>query len=106
MYSYLYQELNNICTLNPNQLFFLNFVNSCMLIDYHQFVYQARVPWPGRQDQLNWVYGVETIEDWLKNYVGNRWHTWAWCDAERAQRIGVAFKRSQDCCLFLLVWDR
>ena len=110
MYSYLCQESHKVCILRPNQIFLPNVVNICMhsmLIDYHQFAYQARVPWPQPQEpQVNWIYGIETIEYWLRHNVGSRWCNWAWCDSDQAQRVGVAFRRQQDCCLFILTWDR
>jgi hypothetical protein len=79
---------------------------SVMLIDYHRFVHQARVPWPQMpSDQIDWVYGVETVETWLRQNVGHRWHAWAWTDANNPKNLGVAFRQQQDCCFFLLVWS-
>lgn len=78
-----------------------------MLIDYHQFVHQAQVPWPHLQHtQVDWAYSIETLEIWLQHNVGSRWCNWAWSDSVQTQRVGVAFRHQQDCCLFILMWDR
>ena len=45
-----------------------------MLVDhYHPFQFHATVPWPGQPDnpQVDWVWGIEQIEDWLQQCVGS-----------------------------------
>ena len=77
-----------------------------MLVDYHHFRFHATVPWPGTNEdsQLDWVWGVETIEEWLNNCVGPRHQRWAYDDCPITYNIGVAFKWNKDRTLFILTW--
>lgn len=77
-----------------------------MLKDWHAFPFHASVPWPQTQDNnLDWVYGVHTIESWLNQHVGHRWKNWAWDDSGRHNKIGVAFRWDQDRLLFVMIWS-
>lgn len=78
-----------------------------MLIDQHFFNYHASVPWPlmDHDPQINWVAGVEVLEDWLYSNVGQRLSLWAWSDGKSSYKIGVSFKWEKDCSLFLLKWS-
>ena len=75
-----------------------------MLIEKHQFVYHASVPWPGSNQQVDWVMGIEAIEHWLEGNIGDHWIKWAWNDSQSHCHIGVAFRWDQDRSLFLLRW--
>ena len=78
-----------------------------MLVDhYHPFQFHATVPWPGQPDnpQVDWVWGIEQIEDWLQQCVGSRYQLWAYDDCPTTYQIGVAFKWDKDRTLFVLTW--
>jgi len=76
-----------------------------MLIDQHNFVYQVSIPWPYlNQVQIDWLNGVETVEEWLKSNVGARYKYWAWVDSHSYNQLGVGFRWEQDQLLFLLRW--
>ena len=78
-----------------------------MLVDlHHTFQYHAIVPWPGKPDnlQVDWVWGIEQIEDWLQQCIGSRHHLWAWDDCPITYNLGVAFKWNRDKTLFILTW--
>lgn len=77
-----------------------------MLIDYHAFKYHASVPWPVVVDpQIDWEYGIRTIESWLNNHIGGRFTRWAWNDSGSPQCVGVSFRWDQDRTLFVLTWS-
>jgi len=65
------------------------------------------VPWPGKPDnlQVDWVWGIEQIEDWLQQCIGSRHHLWAWDDCPITYNLGVAFKWNKDRTLFVLTWS-
>jgi hypothetical protein len=76
-----------------------------MLIDLHDFVYQVSIPWPILDhDQIDWLFGVSSVEDWLKTYVGPRYKYWAWVDSHSYNQLGVGFRWEQDQLLFVLRW--
>ena len=76
-----------------------------MYVDRHHFQYTARVPWPkGTSDQIDWVAGIECVENWLNSRIGSHYIKWAWHDSEFTYHIGVAFKWDYDRSLFVLTW--
>ena len=76
-----------------------------MLLDRHSFQYWATVPWPAMaQEQLDWISGIQTVENWLNNRIGPRLKDWAWHDSQQTYRVGVAFKWDQDRLLFVIAW--
>lgn len=75
------------------------------LFDNHSFLYTASVPWPTSDSpQVDWEWGVVTIESWLKQHVGSRLETWAWSDSNYYYHLGVGFRWEQDKTLFILKW--
>ena len=75
------------------------------LFDNHSFLYTASVPWPiSESPQIDWDYGVRTIETWLNQHVGSRLETWAWSDSHYNYHLGVGFRWEQDKTLFILKW--
>jgi hypothetical protein len=78
-----------------------------MLVDWHSFEFQASVPWPQSEGaQLDWAWGIHSIESWLQVNVGARLQSWAWSDAGKINNIGVAFRWERDQLLFVLTWSR
>ena len=78
-----------------------------MLVDWHSFEYPASVPWPQSLDpQLDWAWGIHSIESWLRINVGPRLQQWAWNDAGKINNIGVAFRLERDQLFFVLTWSR
>lgn len=76
-----------------------------MLLDRHPFQYCATVPWPSLgQEQLDWILGIQTVENWLNDRIGPRLIHWAWNDSQQMYHVGVAFKRDQDRLLFVIAW--
>ena len=77
-----------------------------MLIDQHFFHYHASVPWPSleQDSQIDWIAGVEQLQDWLQFNIGRRPSLWAWHDGRSCYNMGVAFKWEKDRTLFLLKW--
>jgi hypothetical protein len=76
-----------------------------MLIDRHYFQYTANVPWPKMlSEQLDWISGINCVEQWLNSYIGSHYIRWAWHDSEFSYHIGVAFKLDSDRSLFVLTW--
>jgi len=76
-----------------------------MLVDKHIFQYHATVPWPAvGAGQVDWIFGVQTIENWLNDHVGPRLKHWAWSDSEQSYSMGVAFRWDQDRLLFVIAW--
>ena len=75
-----------------------------MLIDNHAFVYPASVPWPRLEQQLDWIQGIDVIEQWLRYNIGGHWIHWAWNDSQQSAHIGVAFRWDRDRSLFVLAW--
>jgi hypothetical protein len=77
-----------------------------MLIDIHQFVYTATVPWPYRSDpQQDWIGGIYLVQFWLEQNVGQHHACWAWDDSGHNYRVGVAFRWDRDRSLFVLAWS-
>jgi hypothetical protein len=77
-----------------------------MLIDLHEFSYRAAVPWPGLDDRrTDWEQGVNQIEGWLLNHVGDRLTFWAWDDSHNNYYLGVGFLLKSHQTLFLLRWS-
>lgn len=75
------------------------------LPDFHNFEYIASVPWPGlSSDQIDWVAGVVTVEDWLEHYTGPKYSRWAWNRPIEHYQVSVAFKYDKHRTLFLLQW--
>ena len=71
----------------------------------HDFIYVAEVNWPGSQEpQTDWIYGADKVEQWLLQYVGHKYVTWAWNPAIHYPDISVAFKYDRHRMLFLLVY--
>lgn len=81
---------------------------SYFLPEYHGFKYRAWAPWPASDmEQMDWVFGVLTVEEWLEEYVGPHHSTWAWDRVDLCQQgqyIGVAFRENPHRTLFLLRW--
>ena len=76
-----------------------------MLIEQPRFDHVASVPWPcSDQHQLDWVYGVDIIEHWLLDHVGQRLSRWAWTDSGNTYHIGVSFLWDRDRLLFIITW--
>lgn len=76
-----------------------------MLVDSHAFQYHAQIPWPiASSAQLDWIEGLLSIEDWLRQCIGPRYACWAYDDCRALYNIGVAFKWDQDRTLFVLTW--
>ena len=79
-----------------------------MLVDLHPFIYHASVPWPSisfKDNQLDWIKGVDTIEFWLNDHIGQRLKHWAWNDSYTGSNIGVSFRLEQHRLLFVLTWS-
>jgi len=77
-----------------------------MLVDWHRFQFHATVPWPVLGDtQVDWIQGVYSIEEWLKQCVGPRYTAWAYDDCEILYNIGVAFRWNEHRTLFVLTWS-
>jgi hypothetical protein len=78
-----------------------------MLVDCHGFLYNASVPWPKNDDpQMDWAWGVYSLEEWLRQHVGPRYKHWAYDDCNVMFNIGVAFRWERDRTLFVLTWTR
>ena len=73
--------------------------------DQHDFKYVANVPWPGTNQQKDWIDGITEVELWLRQYTGSRYQTWAWHRAEECYHIGVAFKWAKHRTLFLITYS-
>jgi hypothetical protein len=73
--------------------------------DLHDFQYVANVHWPGLAGQVDWVSGVEEVEQWLTGYVGSKYQRWAWHWALECYDVSVAFKYDKHRSLFLLAWS-
>jgi len=80
-----------------------------MLWDHNIFVYSARVPWPRAEDpQIDWIWSVETLENWLYQHVGSRYQYWAW-NQEQEQKwyeACVSFKYEPHKLMFVLTWAK
>ena len=73
--------------------------------DKHDFEYIADIQWPGRiGEQLDWITGVVSVEQWLLNYTGPKYERWAWNMATESYHVSVAFKYDKHRTLFLLNW--
>jgi hypothetical protein len=69
----------------------------------HGFEYIADIRWPGIiGQQLDWIYGVMQVEDWLLSHTGPKFSRWAWNMAVECYDISVAFKYDKHRMLFLL----
>ena len=69
----------------------------------HDFGYTADIPWPGRVgEQLDWIIGVFTVEQWLVKYTGPKYKHWAWNMATECYNLSVAFKYDKHRMLFLI----
>ena len=72
----------------------------------HDFAHTAAIPWPGRQyEQLDWIIGIHTVEQWLEQYIGHKYQRWAWNMAIESYQVSVAFKFAKHKTLFLLTWS-
>lgn len=72
----------------------------------HDFAYTAAIPWPGEQyEQLDWILGVVTVEQWLEQYIGAKYSRWNWNMATESYQVSVAFKYDKHKTLFLLNWS-
>ena len=77
-----------------------------MLVDSHLFDYYASVPWPHDNNyQMDWVYGIRKIEQWLNQQIGHHLIQWAWNDSQLTYNIGVAFRQDKDRLLFVITWS-
>lgn len=77
-----------------------------MLAEHHVFKYCASVPWPVLdQNQLDWVEGINRIELWLNQNIGQHYQEWAWDDSRHCYNIGVGFRWDRDRLMFVMVWD-
>lgn len=73
--------------------------------DLHNFEYIADIHWPcPRGEQIDWVTGVVSVEDWLLIYTGAKYERRAWHRASDCYNVGVAFKYDKHRTLFLLEW--
>lgn len=71
----------------------------------HDFKHIANVPWPGKTgEQLDWIIGVHSVEEWLKANVGSKYDTWAWNMGIECYTVSVAFKLAKHKTFFLLTW--
>jgi hypothetical protein len=76
--------------------------------EYHEFEYIATAPWPAIvvNDQLDWVQSVDTLEMWLKQYIGSHYSEWAYHNGTSRDywQACVAFRKPAYKTLFLLRW--
>jgi hypothetical protein len=104
-----FHSFDQICidiNFYQHQVFILLQINIFMLIEHSRFVHYASVPWPLLdQEQMDWIYGVEQIEQWLVCHVGSHLSSWTWADSGASYRIGVGFRWDQDRTLFVLTWS-
>ena len=78
-----------------------------MLWDWHIFQYRAEIPWPQMPDaQMDWVWGLYSVENWLNSNVGPRYTNWAFEPTDQIYNIGVAFRWERDQVLFVLKWTQ
>lgn len=78
-----------------------------MLVDWHKFQFHATVPWPmPATTQVDWVQGLYSVEEWLKQCIGPRYSVWAYDDCEIMYNIGVAFRWDEHRTLFMLTWSK
>jgi hypothetical protein len=80
-----------------------------MLVDRHIFRYSAVIPWPllfNENGQMDWIQGLDTVEEWLLERIGPRYQQWAWHDSSAYFSLGVAFKYDASRTLFILSWDQ
>ena len=69
----------------------------------HDFKYTASIAWPGRcLEQLDWIMGITSVEEWLLQYTGAKYQRWVWNMATECYQISVAFKYDKHKTLFLL----
>ena len=80
---------------------------SYYLPESHSFEYIARAPWPNYDNQLDWVDNINTLEQWLEQYVGEHLKRWAWATEREHEpyQACVAFKWDKHRTLFLLKWS-
>lgn len=78
-----------------------------MLCDSVPFQYYASVAWPLRDSQMDWVWGVESVESWLTSRVGPRLKLWAWGYPGHLDHYALAlsFKQAPHRLLFCLAWE-
>lgn len=74
-----------------------------------RFAYIAVAPWPLTvKDEycIDWTETVDTIEQWLNQYVGSHWDQWIYSTAEYQTpwECCVAFRVEKYRSLFLLQW--
>jgi hypothetical protein len=77
------------------------------LPDLHAFEYVASAPWPGCEEQIDWIDSIIILESWLEQYVGSHYSHWAYHNMGWGLKPGycsLAFKRAPDRTLFLLRW--
>jgi hypothetical protein len=80
-----------------------------MLWDRHPFIYTAKVSWPQKEEpQIDWIWGVEQIEHWLYDHVGQRHSHWAWHynDPQKYNELAVGFKYEPHRLMFVLAWSK
>jgi hypothetical protein len=77
-----------------------------MLWDRCDFEYLARVPWPeSASEQRDWVWSIQTLETWLTQNVGSRYHFWAWYPEPQVRdKACVCFRYDPHRTLFVLAW--
>jgi len=83
-------------------------VRKYYLPDYHNFEYLATVQWPLlEQNQQDWVFSLDIIEQWLEQFSGPRYASWAWsqCKNQQPYECSVAFKWDKHRTLFLIKWS-
>jgi len=72
----------------------------------HNFTYTADIDWPRTElAQMDWITGIQQVEEWLVNYTGPKYSHWTWHTAREIYHIGVAFKYDRHKMLFLLYWS-
>ena len=65
--------------------------------DLHNFEYIADIHWPGRVgEQLDWITGVVSVEQWLLDYAGPKYERWAWNMATECYNVSVCLLYTSD----------
>ena len=67
--------------------------------------YRATVPWPYQGlEQLDWIIGIHSIEQWLAKHGMVKHSDWQWCMPTESWYLDLKFRLADHCTLFLLRW--